>query len=171
MDAWPGCKIILLCRSRRAHAANSPIKQHFLTKQGACGQDLLAIAAHEIRPCIAKEGRFWPCAQIHTQSYRRKFRHLKTSVLGSGPGDPIPDPRTQKKGRPFGRPFFISLPADRDDPSLAQSAFDWRFTAAYLPRRSTSSSKSRRSPSLRAAMPARSTALMWTNASGWPSSR
>src|SRR3546814_1665251 len=48
---------------------------------------------------------------------------------------------------------------------------DWRFTAAYLPRRSTSSSNSSRSPSLSVDRPARSTAEICTKASGWPSSR
>ena len=41
----------------------------------------------------------------------------------------------------------------------------------YLPRRSTSSSNSRRSPSLSVGIPARSTAEICTNASGCPSSR
>jgi hypothetical protein len=79
---------------------------------------------------------------------------------------------TNKKGPSLSRRPLLSSPLNRDDVSQAiYSALDWRLTAAYLPRRSTSSSKSSRSPSFRAAIPARSTALMCTKASGWPSSR
>ena len=64
------------------------------------------------------------------------------------------------------RPAGSSAPSER-----CYSLTGARFTAAYLPRRSTSISNSSRSPSLRVGMPARSTAEMCTNASGCPSSR
>ncbi len=64
-------------------------------------------------------------------------------------------------------PDGLSLPAQ----GKLLSCSGCRFTAAYLPRRSTSMSNSNRSPSLIVGRPARSTAEMWTNASGWPSSR
>ena len=75
-------------------------------------------------------------------------------------------PRNAKSPAPADRragPFTL---ANRDDYEAGD-----RFTAAYLPRRSTSSSNCSLSPSFSVPMPARSTAEMWTNASGWPSSR
>jgi len=63
------------------------------------------------------------------------------------------------------RPKREAYSAEGDQPSFC------RLTAAYLPRRSTSISNCRRSPSFSEPMPARSTAEMCTNASGCPSSR